>query len=240
MPITTWSVRTFVLHPRLGVEGSLLASLASRAQHERPFFRLTGHGSLSIIPRADDPVSKCDWQPFEIMNIPSFIIPVDEIPEPGKLFQEQIPGDWLAASLLAPYKPASDLEIALELQKVQDNVLVQGTLRMALSFFCSRTGDAGLMEMTLRLSELFQPASSHTIKLADGVESDDLEGDEPYTYEGRKLDLEPLIREQIVLAQDPYPSVVEGPDPDDDTVAWSSKSNEIDPRWQKLKDFNIN
>ena len=181
-----------------------------------------------------------DPQLIEIMSIPSFIIPVDEIPEPGRLFEATVPGEWLRASLLDAYDPADDLSVVFEIQKVQQNVLVQGSLTLTLSFLCSRTGDAGLMEMTLRVSELFQPAESRTIKLDDGLQVEDLEGDEPYSYEGRELDLEPLIREQIVLAQDPYPAVVPAGDPDDDSVAWSSKAHEIDPRWQKLKDFEIN
>ncbi len=177
------------------------------------------------------------------MKLPSLLIPIDEIPEPGLVRKGELPAEWLGDTLLDPYTASGPLVFQLEVRRMDANVLVEGHLDLDLAFQCSRTLEPGSTHLRVRLGELFQPASSHSMKFSDGLDADEVEADEIYAYEGSTIDLEPFVREQLVLAQDPYP-VVEaraalGDDADASPV-WTSDGGAIDPRWEALKDLKIN
>jgi uncharacterized metal-binding protein YceD (DUF177 family) len=182
-------------------------------------------------------------KPIENMKLPSLSIQVNELAEAGKVIEGEFPETWLGESLLAPYRVLKPVACHIEVRPVGDNVWVEGQVSMHLSFECSRTLVPGEMTINVRLSELFQPGHRKDLNLKDGIEIDDLEldGDEPYVFENGKIELEPLIREQLILAQPPYPVVDPSTEESQaDGPAWTSSEHDIDPRWEELKKLIIN
>jgi len=174
------------------------------------------------------------------MKLPSLIIQVDEIPEAGKVVSGDLPEAWLGDTLLSPYTVLEPVSLSIDVKRVEDNVWVDGTVSMRLRFACSRSLEPGEMTLNVQVRELFQPASRHNVKLGEGLDCDDMDSDEPYVFEGGQLDLEPLVRERLVLAQPPYPVVDAAPEGQSDAPAWSSREQDVDPRWEELKKLTIN
>ena len=171
---------------------------------------------------------------------PQLIIPLDEIPTPGLQIGGDLPAEWLQDSLLEPYTATSPMVVEIELKRIGANILVQGTLELGVSFKCSRTGKPDKKALHIDMSELFQPMNSHTMNFRDAeVSSEELGTDEPFMYEGNRIDLEPFVRENLVLAQDPFPTHSDASEPKEGSPAWSSRGDEIDPRWAKLKDLEL-
>ena len=171
---------------------------------------------------------------------PQLQISLDEVPEPGLRVVGDLPESWLEESLLSPYTPTGPVKVELEVRCMGGNVLVQGQMDLVVGFSCSRTGRAGTSELNVMLNELFQPAGSHTVYLGQAeVSSEDLGTDEPFVYEGNRLDLEPFVREHLVLAQDPFPTLTDATASPSGVAAWSSRGDEVDPRWAKLKDLEL-
>ena len=173
------------------------------------------------------------------MKPPKLIITVNEIPQAGQTQQGEFPEAWVQDSLLDAYRPLSPLSVQIDARLIGENVLVEVKLSTTLGFECSRTLKPGKTALSLSVSELFQPGESQDLNLGAGVDSDDLEGDQPYMFSGNQIDLEPLVREQLVLAQNPYPTVSEAAEAPADAV-WSSGNNDIDPRWAELSKLNLN
>lgn len=173
------------------------------------------------------------------MKALKLVLDIDELPDAGLIIRGELPAEWLGDSVLDAYEAAAPLRVDLEVRKVNESIYVQGSLEVSLTFACSRTLAPGRAELKVPVSELYQPAALHALSLGTDVEADDLDKDEPYVYEHGRVDLEPLLREQLVLAQEPFPTVVSTPDGDDDAVLWSSGADEIDPRWAKLKDIKL-
>tara|TARA_Y100000994_G_C15506697_1_gene365851 strand:+ start:85 stop:615 length:531 start_codon:yes stop_codon:yes gene_type:complete len=171
---------------------------------------------------------------------PQLIIPLDEIPTPGLRVGGDLPEEWLAESLLEPYAATSPMSVEIDLKRIGDNILVQGSLELGVSFKCSRTGAPDSQQLSIEMSELFQPVNSNTMNFRDAeISSEELGSDEPFVYEGNRIDLEPFVRESLVLAQDPFPTHSEATEPKEGSAAWSSRGDEIDPRWAQLKDLEL-
>lgn len=167
----------------------------------------------------------------------NFVVPIDEIPAAGLQIEGEMEADWLGDSLLDPYTAISPLDVSIEVLRIGDNVHVNGKLHVRLAFACSRTLEPGEMDLDVTLGELFQPADTNKMNLGSGVDSEDLEGDEPYVYDGPIIDLEPFVREQLVLAQEPYPRI-DVAEPSDEP-AWKDRADQGDPRWAKLRDVKL-
>ena len=165
-------------------------------------------------------------------------IPVDEIPAAGLRLAGSLPKEWLAPSLLPAYTCLEPLEIDIEVTRYNDNVHVKGQLSTSLGFECSRSLKSGTIEFKVSFDELFQPAGADTMNLNSGIEAVEFEADEPYTYTGHLIDLEPLVREEFVPGQNPYPTQV--PAAATQKPVWTSDTNTVDPRWAKLKDLKLN
>jgi uncharacterized metal-binding protein YceD (DUF177 family) len=165
-----------------------------------------------------------------------------EIPSAGILLTGDLPVEWAAESVLPAYRAISPVSLKLEVQPIGDNVLVRGRCVVTLEFECSRTLETTTTRLETDVSELFVPGEKHHLKLDDGeeVSSEDL-ADEPWVIEDGKIDLESLVRESIVLAQDPYPVAANAPAPDETVTAplWSSTLDGVDPRWERLKSIKL-
>jgi len=165
-----------------------------------------------------------------------------EIPSAGVTLAGDLPAEWVASSLLPAYRTSSPMHLEIEATPVGDNVLARGRFAVRLEFDCSRTLEPSAVELDVPFTELFVPGQKHLLNLADeDVSSDDL-ADEPWVIDNGVIDLEALVREHLVLAQDPYPvapGVTRG-DEAKDTPLWSSQPEGGDSRWEQLKNLKLN
>jgi uncharacterized protein len=91
----------------------------------------------------------------------------------------------------------SPVELDLRLEAVMEGVLVTGTATVALVGECARCLETIEDELVVDLQELFVYADQHASARNHG--DDELE-DEAGRLEGDLLDLEPLLRDAVVLA----------------------------------------
>jgi len=80
----------------------------------------------------------------------------------------------------------AEIELEVELERVTDGVLVTGTVRAPLSGECARCLDSFVSAIEVRFTELF----THD---ADSADADG------YRLDGDLLDLEPALRDALVL-----------------------------------------
>ncbi|MEY9213560.1 uncharacterized protein ABH917_003006 [Thermobifida halotolerans] len=145
---------------------------------------------------------------------------------------------------MAGVPEGSDIELDLRLEAVMEGVLVTGTARTVFTAECSRCLDPVSDELEVDFQELFRYPSDD-----DGYgheAEDDLDAgdeDEDYYLEGDLLDLEPVIRDAVVLALPQSPLCRDdcsglcvecgakladvGPD--------HSHDERLDPRWEALR-----
>ena len=179
---------------------------------------------------------------------------IHEIPDAGVTVDIDLPVEWLAEALLPSYEARGPAHLKAEVTRMGDNAFVRGSVTVPVAYACSRTLERAELDLDVPLAELFVRAQGHEdIDLSDvDVSSDDL-SDEPYLVEGGLIDLEGLVRENIVLAQDPYPLHPSQPprtpslDDDDDAEEttsppepmWSSKPEPGDARWEQLRNLKL-
>lgn len=162
-----------------------------------------------------------------------------EIPSAGLTLSGNLPVEWVAESLLPAYRSASPIELTIDVSVIGDNVLAQGNLKVKLEFECSRTLVPSSIELDTDFSELFTPGQKHLVNLAEeDISSDDLE-DEPWIIDNGVVDLEALVREHLVLSQDPYPVAPGTVAAPPETPLWSSTLDGVDPRWEQLKNVKL-
>ena len=92
----------------------------------------------------------------------------------------------------------ADLELDLRLEAVMEGVLVSGTATVPLSGECGRCLEAVSDELTVDLQELYAYDSEHGRGRVPV--QDDADDDETARMEGDLLDLEPVLRDAVVLA----------------------------------------
>jgi uncharacterized protein len=106
------------------------------------------------------------------------------------------PGDMGVA--MAKVSPDSPIEMDLRLESVMEGVLVSGEVDLEISAECSRCLDPLTWEEAVDISELFAyPATD-----ARGAVVEEPDGDEDPlpTLDGDLIDLEPTLRDSVVLA----------------------------------------
>ncbi len=106
------------------------------------------------------------------------------------------PGDMGVA--MAKVTPDSPIEMDLRLESVMEGVLVSGEVDLEISAECSRCLDPLTWEEAVDISELFAyPATD-----SRGAVVEEPEGDEDPlpTLDGDLIDLEPTLRDSVVLA----------------------------------------
>jgi len=161
-----------------------------------------------------------------------------ELASAGVTLAGELPAEWAAESLLPAYRACSPVHLELDVKPIGDNVLAKGRLSVRLDFECSRTLAPASVELDTTFTELFTPGQKHVMNLADEeVSSEDL-ADEPWVIDDGLIDLEALVREHLVLSQDPYPVAAGAPRPGDAPL-WSSTIHDLDPRWERLKNLKL-
>jgi uncharacterized protein len=150
-------------------------------------------------------------------------------------FTEPAPADLGIEVLRVP--EGSPIEFDLRLEAVMEGVLVTGTARAALEGECVRCLEPIRDEIAADFQELF---------VYDDSETDDDEADETSRLEGDLLDLEPLLRDAVVLAlpfqplcRDDCPGLCAecgarlADDPD------HQHDEPVDPRWAALRRLDV-
>ncbi|MBM4372538.1 MAG: DUF177 domain-containing protein, partial [Deltaproteobacteria bacterium] len=85
-----------------------------------------------------------------------------------------------------------------------ENLLVRATLSLEAVFDCSRCAEEGRGSWEVRSETLFVPSERGTTKLA-GEEIDDEGFDDVVEFDGRSVDLEPVLLQALAVALPPYP-----------------------------------
>ncbi|HAM49975.1 MAG TPA: hypothetical protein DCP92_04510 [Nitrospiraceae bacterium] len=95
-----------------------------------------------------------------------------------------------------PFKLLCPVKASLHIDKVSSEVLVQGTMQTLLELQCSRCLKAFSQEADLYVNLVYRP-----IEELKGEERHEIKDDELDTgfYQGDELDIQDLIREQILL-----------------------------------------
>ena len=105
-------------------------------------------------------------------------------------FPAPAPGDLRVELIGVP--AGSEIDLDLRLESVMEGVLVSGTATATLEGECGRCLEPVTDTLTVDLQELFAYPESTTEATADDEETSVMEGDH--------LDLEPVLRDAIVLA----------------------------------------
>jgi DUF177 domain-containing protein len=127
-------------------------------------------------------------------------VPVERITWEGLDFPVSLEADWFAQWLKEQpgldFSPAEPVIGNIHLERHDDNILVRGRLRGKLSFSCSRCLDVFAAPLAADFDLLLKigrpPVSTQEHELDTG------ELDEDY-FQGDELDLNAILREQILL-----------------------------------------
>ncbi len=130
----------------------------------------------------------------------------------------------------------TDLDLDLRLESVMEGVLVSGTATAPVSGECSRCLEPVRDTLTVTIQELFAYPESTTEATADDDEAPRMEGD--------FLDLEPTLRDAVVLAlpmspvcRQDCPGLCADCGERFDTLPADHRHGSDDPRWSALQDL---
>ncbi|GAB3208148.1 hypothetical protein GCM10027294_17630 [Marinactinospora endophytica] len=153
-----------------------------------------------------------------------------------------VPAPGALATGMTTVPEGSDIELDLRLEAVMEGVLVTGGVRARTEGECARCLDPLAEEIEVEFQELYHYPSDDDNGIA-GTEADAESEDEDYYLEGDLIDLEPVVRDAIVLALPLSPLCREdcpglcvecgvkladaGPD--------HGHGDRIDPRWESLR-----
>jgi uncharacterized protein len=151
-----------------------------------------------------------------------------------KRLSRPVPAPALLGLELVGVPEGADIELDLRLESVMEGVLVSGTATMPLAGECSRCLNEFTDELTVDIQELFAYPDSTTDVTTEEDELSRLQGD--------FLDLEPVLRDAVVLALPPNPLCREdcpglcaecGVHWDD--LPSGHTHDQVDPRWAGLQ-----
>ena len=110
-------------------------------------------------------------------------------------FSVAAPADLGLAMIAVP--SGSDIDFDIRLEAVVDGVLVSGTALVSVEGECSRCLEPIAFDMEVDLQELFEyPATDAKGRMVEKPDADD----ELPQLDGDYLDLEPVLRDAVVLA----------------------------------------
>ncbi|MBO2529454.1 MAG: metal-binding protein [Thermobifida sp.] len=163
--------------------------------------------------------------------------------QPGSMRKETrvVPAPPPMAVGMAEVPAGSDIELDLRLEAVMEGVLVTGEARTRYAAECARCLDPLSRELEVDFQELFRYPLDDDHPLVDEVDVGD--EDEDYYLEDDLLDLEPVIRDAVVLAlpqsplcRDDCPGLcVECGVKLADVGPEHSHGESFDPRWEALR-----
>ena len=153
-----------------------------------------------------------------------------------RTYRRRVPSPAVFGLDVIAVPEGAPLDLDLRLESVTEGVLVTGTVAAPLRGQCARCLDPVSEELDVEVCELFAYADSAT--------DETTEQDEVYRVDGERIDVEPVVRDAVVLAC-PWAPLCR-PDcpglcPDcgerlDDLPAGHAHET-IDPRWAALAAF---
>jgi len=190
------------------------------------------------------------------------VVKVEEIREEGLNLREPIPRTLLSEAIGEgpgiPFRVGGDAELEASLQRVSGGVLLRGKLAAPIAVSCKRC----LSEVALKLPVEFtlslvaQSAKSRDAgdakERTGGSEGDlsgsfDLEAVDVEPFDGKRIDLEPIVREQVVLAlpmdvvcREDCRGLCGGCGQNLNEVECGCPTKAIDPRLAALKNIKLN
>ncbi|ASU82870.1 metal-binding protein [Nocardiopsis gilva YIM 90087] len=166
--------------------------------------------------------------------------------QPGSMrtMERVVPAPGSYATGMAGVPEGTDIELDFRLEAVMEGVLVTGTARTVTAGECSRCLDPVSDSLEAGFQELFHYPVEDEAKgsrAADGVDTED--DKEDYYLEGEVLDLEPVVRDAVVLAlplsplcRDDCPGLcVECGEKLAEAGADHDHGERVDPRWEALR-----
>jgi uncharacterized protein len=187
-------------------------------------------------------------------------INTDEIREDGLDLEETLSRAWLDGVLAVDphglFSATGPSQLTARLEKVEDGVLLRASLSPKLTTECSRCLDP--VEVVVPVSFTLSLIPEARAATRQGLEDDGAgpeganrgsfdptEADEE-VFKGKTIDLEPLVREQIILAL-PMETLCQegcqglcphcGKDLNEGACGCSQRTG--DPRWEKLKTLKV-
>jgi uncharacterized protein len=140
----------------------------------------------------------------------AFVLQIQDLDESGKDWTFAIGKDWLASALsdteLGP--GSDDGRLDVHAQQNGNDVLVQGHITAELSAKCARCLEDVALPVDLAVATLYSPEHSRVA----GVEEIDVRLDEMNRdyYSGAQVELDPMVREHLLLEVPMKPLCSEG------------------------------
>ena len=131
---------------------------------------------------------------------------IDEIPRSGRTIQVGLLSDEVASFLPEAYRIDGSRggEVRGEVHLAGDYFHVNAILTVAAAFDCSRCAEPSRGDWKVRIGTLFVPAGRKGAKLA-GDELDEERFDDVVEYQGRRIDLRPILEQALAVALAPFP-----------------------------------
>jgi uncharacterized protein len=182
---------------------------------------------------------------------------IDEIKEAGLRRSWDVPReqlDEMVAGDRAGYRARGPAHVETELEKLERRVRISGRARAELSVSCGRCLAPLALDVPADFDLTLVPAEPHE-RGDEGTDERDTgpvggsfapEEAEEETYSGKVIDLDPIVREQIVLALPGYPVCQESCKGLCTVCGANLNERECgcdrhvpDPRWAGLKDVKL-
>jgi uncharacterized protein len=182
---------------------------------------------------------------------------IDEIKEAGLRRSWDVSREALDAMVegdRAGFRARASAHVDVKLEKIERRVLVEAHAKAQLSVPCGRCLAPVPVDLPVDFEITLVPADEYQDEL--GVKRDRIEGPvsgsfeaqeaEEDVYTGKVIDLDPLVREQLLLALPGYPVCREGCKGLCPVCGANLNERECgcerkppDPRWAKLKDLKL-
>ncbi len=190
------------------------------------------------------------------------VVKVEEIREEGLNLREPIPRALLSEAVGegtgAPFRAGGDAELEASLHRVSGGVLLRGRLAAPMAASCKRC----LAEVPIKLPVEFTLSlvakaakpreSQENGGREEGQEGDltgsfELEAADVEPFDGKRIDLDPIVREQVMLAlpmdvvcREDCRGLCAGCGQNRNEAGCSCAPKAIDPRLAALKNIKIN
>ena len=142
--------------------------------------------------------------------MPAFVLQIQDLDESGKDWSFAIGKDWLRSALADSELEAGAEEGRLEVhaQRSGTDVLVQGQIRAQLAATCARCLGEVPLGIDLALTALFSPEHNRPADSDEiDVRLDEVNRD---YYGGAEIELDPMVREYLLLEAPMKPLCSEG------------------------------
>jgi uncharacterized protein len=141
---------------------------------------------------------------------------IDEIKEAGLRRSWDVPReqlDEMVAGDRAGYRARGPAHVEAHLEKLERRVRISGSAKAELGVPCGRCLAPVSLDVPVDFELTLVPAEQHANEVEDADDRDKgpvggsfaSEAAEEETYSGKVIDLDPIVREQIVLALPGYP-----------------------------------